>query len=180
MTLPSALGAQMGSPFPSSHFVAIMNSKHLFGALVCIGLACGAGIATADEELDPQPIIEGRQSALRDIGGAFKGITDELKKSAPSLPLIRQYARQIEDLTTQQKFWFPAGTGPESDIETAAKPEIWQQPAQFKSAQASFAEEAARLAKVSAASDVGAIKAQWRALGKTCKGCHEKFREEDD
>lgn len=157
-----------------------MNPKYKFSILLGIAVAAGSGCVIADEEFDPQPVIEGRQSALRDIGGAFKGITDELKKSTPSLPLIRQYARQIDDLVGQQGFWFPPGSGPESDIETAAKPEIWQQPAQFKAGQAAFGEQAAKLVNVAAGSDVAAIKMQWRALGKTCKGCHDKFREEDD
>jgi cytochrome c556 len=145
-----------------------------------LALIAGVGIANAQEEFDPAPIIEGRQSALRDIGAAFKGINDEFKNSNPSLALIRQYAAQIDDLVKQQKFWFPPGTGPETEIETAAKPLIWKQPAEFKAGQAALSEQAAKLAKVAAGSDTAAIKAQSQALGKTCKGCHDKYREEDD
>lgn len=157
----------------------MMLSKHRLQLLLILGI-CAVGHVAADEELDPQPIIEGRQSALRDIGAAFKGITDELKKAAPSLPSIRQHARQIDDLARYQYRWFPAGTGPESDVETAARPQIWKQPAEFKAAQAAFGEHVAKLAKVAEGSDLTAIKAQWQVLGKTCKGCHDKFREEDD
>jgi cytochrome c556 len=155
-----------------------MKSRSLCVVIAAIS-AC-AGVAFAQEEFDPAPVIEGRQSALRDIGAAFKGINDEFKKGNPSLPLIRQYATQIDDLVKQQKFWFPPGTGPESEIETQAKPLIWKQPAEFKAGQAALSEEAAKLAKVAAGSDTAAIKAQWQSLGKTCKGCHDKYREEDD
>jgi cytochrome c556 len=144
------------------------------GAVICVGMAL------AQEDFDPQPIIEGRQSGLRDIGAAFKGINDELRRSAPSLPLIRQYARQIADLSQQQKFWFPPGTGPEAEIETQAKPEIWERPAEFKAGQAAMAEQAAKLVQVVAGDDVAAIRAQTQALGKACKSCHDRFREEDD
>jgi cytochrome c556 len=138
-------------------------------------------VSTAqDEDFDPQPVIEGRQAALRDIGSAFKEINDELKKSQPVLPLIRQYASQIDDLVKQQKFWFPPGTGPETEIEMKAKAAIWKQPADFKARQATLAEHAAKLAKVAAGTDIAAIKAQSQALGRTCKGCHDKYREEDD
>jgi cytochrome c556 len=150
-------------------------------SLVACVVVLAAGVSVAQEdEVDPQPIIEGRQSALRDIGGAFKGINDELKKSSPLLPVIRQYARQIDDLSKQQKFWFPIGTGPETEIEMQAKAEIWKKPAEFKAGQVAMSEQAAKLAKVADGNDVGAIKAQWQALGKTCKGCHDQFREEDD
>lgn len=152
--------------------------KRVIGS--CVVFVICVGIAIAQEDFDPQPVIEGRQSALRDIGAAFKGVGDELKKSQPSLPTIRQYARQIEDLSKQQKFWFPPGTGPEAEIETAAKPAIWQRAAEFKAGQAAFGEQAGRLAKVASGDDVKTIRAQWQALGQTCKGCHDKFREEDD
>jgi cytochrome c556 len=137
-------------------------------------------VTAQDEDFDPQPVIEGRQAALRDIGAAFKGINDELKKSQPVMPLIRQYASQIDDLVKGQRFWFPSGTGPETEIEMKAKPAIWQQPADFKAGQAALAEHAAKLAKVAAGADVAAIKAQTQALGRTCKSCHDKYREEDD
>jgi len=158
---------------------SIMTPSSRFSILLSIGFYATAGGVVADEDFDPQPVIEGRQSALRDIGAAFKGITDELKKTAPSLPQMRHYARQIDDLAKQQTFWFPSGTGPESDFETAAKPEIWQQPAQFKAAQAAFGEQVAKLVSVAAANDVAAIRNQWQALGKTCRDCHDKFREKD-
>lgn len=157
-----------------------MNSQQIVLCLLSIGISANASLVAADEDLDPKPVIEARQSALRDIGAAFKAINDELRKATPSLPSIRQHSRQIDDLTRHQGAWFPAGTGPDSDVITAAKAEIWEQPAQFKSAQAAFAEQASKLAKIAAGSDVGAIKAQWLAVGKTCKGCHETFREEDD
>jgi cytochrome c556 len=155
-----------------------MKLKVVAVSLVII-TAC-AGVTIAQEEFDPQPVIEGRQAALRDIGAAFKNISDEFKKSQPSLPVIRQYASQIDDLAKQQKFWFPPGTGPETEIEMQAKPEIWKQPADFKAGQAALSEQAGKLAKIATGSDLAAIKAQWQTLGKTCKSCHDKYREEDD
>ncbi len=136
---------------------------------------CAIGIAVA-EDFDPEPIIQGRQAGLRDIGAAFKAISDELKAAAPMVATIRQNAKQIEDLTSQQKFWFPAGTGPDADIETQAKPEIWQFAAEFKARQEAFSQEARKLTQIAEGGDVSAIRAQWRELGKICKSCHEKFR----
>ena len=155
-----------------------MKSIRLVGGIAAAVLC--AGIVIAEEEFDPEPIIEGRQAALRDIGGAFKNISDELKSSTPSVPTISSNARQIEELTRQQKFWFPAGTGPESDIETQAKPDIWKAPDEFQKLQRAFSEHAQKLVQVASAGNVPAIQAQWRELGKTCKGCHDQFREEEE
>jgi len=155
-----------------------MNSRLPIAAVLALVVCAGATIA--QEEFDPVPVIEGRQSALRDIGAAFKGITDEFRKPHPSLPAIRQYSKQIDDLVKQQKFWFPPGTGPETEIEMKAKAEIWKRPAEFRAGQAALSEQAAKLAQLAAGEDLGAIRSQWQTLGKVCKGCHEKFREEDD
>ncbi len=43
-----------------------------------------------------------------------------------------------------------------------------------------FNKEANEMAKVAAAGDAGAVKAQFGKLGEACKACHDKFRQEDD
>lgn len=150
-----------------------MRRVAMFAAMLVVALSGNA------EEGDVKAVIEGRQANLRDLGAAFKAIADELKKSAPSLALIRHNAEQVDALAQQQRFWFPPGSGPESDIETSAKPEIWTRPREFVDAQQAFSKEAARLREVASASDIEALKTQYRAVGKTCKGCHDTFREEE-
>lgn len=148
--------------------------------MVTLALLTGAAhYSLADEDFDPEPIIESRQAALRDIGGAFKGISDELKKPQPALATIRQYARQITELWQPHASWFPPGTGPDTEIEMTAKQEIWEAPAKFSAAQRAMTEQTAKLVQVSAGTDVSAIRAQWQAVGKTCKGCHDQYREDD-
>jgi cytochrome c556 len=42
-----------------------------------------------------------------------------------------------------------------------------------------FGQQANEMAKVAATGDAAAVKAQFGKLGEACKGCHEKFREEE-
>ena len=42
-----------------------------------------------------------------------------------------------------------------------------------------FGAAANEMAKVAAAGDAGAVKAQFGKLGESCKACHDKFRKED-
>ena len=42
-----------------------------------------------------------------------------------------------------------------------------------------FNKEANELAKVAATGDAAALKVQFGKVGETCKGCHDKFRQED-
>jgi cytochrome c556 len=153
--------------------------RRALGIFLTTAAIFGAGTAIA-EETDPSVVVEGRRANLRDLGAAFKAVNDELKKSSPSLPVIRQYARQIHDLAEQQRFWFPVGSGPQPDVETYAKPEIWQQADRFQSAQGAFAREAAKLVEILEKGDTGQIKAQARVVGQTCAGCHKPFRTPHD
>lgn len=150
----------------------------LRAAAVATALLLGSW--SAAEEMDVESVVAGRQANLRDLGAAYKSLNDELKRSSPTLPLLRQYSRQIDELARQQHFWFPAGSGPQPGIDTKAKAEIWTKIAQFDEARTSLEREAAKLLQVTASNDVAAIKARQRAVGKTCEGCHKQFREKED
>lgn len=59
------------------------------------------------------------------------------------------------------------------------KPEFFDKQDDAKKAALAFVKESNELAKVAAAGDVGAIKAQFGKLSETCKGCHDSFRIRD-
>jgi cytochrome c556 len=149
-----------------------------------LGIALAASFLTIAtsfaEESDPDIVIKGRRANLRDLGAAFKTVMDELKKPSPAVAQIKQAAHQIRDLSQQQRFWFPPGSGPQPDVETYAKPEIWQQPEKFKAAQEAFVREAAKFASLVDANQADQLKAQARALGETCADCHKPFRTPHD
>jgi cytochrome c556 len=72
--------------------------------------------------------------------------------------------------------WFPAGSGPQPGVKTAAKPEIWTRAADFRRAQDAFAAQAVAFQNVANGGNADAIRAAARSLGATCKGCHDQFR----
>jgi cytochrome c556 len=124
--------------------------------------------------------ITNRQSNLKDLGGAFKAVRDQLKRSTPNIAEIKQAAQQISDLAADQRHWFPKGSGPEAGIKTAAKPEIWSDTTGFAAALDRFSAEAPKLLQLANASDLEGLKAQAKVVGDTCKGCHDKYRVPDD
>jgi cytochrome c556 len=65
-------------------------------------------------------------------------------------------------------------------VKTAAKPEIWTQPADFKAASDKLIAEAGTLVEVAASGDAAAIGGQLRATGKACGACHKQFRVPDE
>ncbi|MDR3511912.1 MAG: cytochrome c [Caulobacteraceae bacterium] len=138
-----------------------------------------AATAGAVAAADMASVIHARQAHYKEIGKATKGLSEALNSPSPQLPAIQAYARQIDQLAPQIPSWFPAGSGPEAGVKTGAKPDIWAKSAEFKAAAAAFTTEAHRLDQVAAAGDLNAVRAEFPALGKACKTCHESFRQKD-
>lgn len=147
-------------------------------------------------------IIENRIANFRDMGSAYKNIGDELKSGHPNKTKIQSGAKTIADYSTHLLSWFPPGSEPPPEISQSwidkvsdwlssedsaapmdqpkshAKPEIWKQQAKFKSDAKNLQLAAAKMKLVSRTGDAVAIAAQFRALGVTCKSCHDVFRKE--
>lgn len=87
------------------------------------------------------------------------------------------FARHAEELATAARLEILAAF-PEDSIneDSDARDEIWLDWAKFESKQKALREESAKLAEVAASGDEGAIKAQFGATSKTCKGCHDDFK----
>jgi cytochrome c556 len=145
----------------------------LTGALAALIFgAAGAAVAAADMT----SVVDARHAHYKAIGAASKGISDELNKPTPDAAAIQGYARTLDQLAPQIPSWFPVGSGPESGLKTRAKAEIWTQPAAFKTATDGFAAAARHFDMTAAGGDIGAIRAEYPVLTKTCANCHSQFR----
>ena len=136
-------------------------------------------VATAALAASPADLIHTRVKNYKVMGKAFKGMMDELKTSAPSVPSLQAKAKVIAGLAPKVPTWFPAGTGPEAGVKTEALPAIWQKQPEFLEAAKNMAVAADKLNAVAAGGDVAQISAAARALGGTCKSCHDRFRLKD-
>lgn len=123
--------------------------------------------------------IKVRQQGLKDMGDAFKAIRDELQ-GGRDLAKIKQAAATMNKVANSMATWFPAGTGPEAGVKTAAKPEIWQDNATFHAARERLVEEVGKFSNAANAGDLAAIGAGVRGLGGACRNCHDKFRVKED
>lgn len=164
-----------------------------------LGIAVSMSVSAAGDERS-EKIIEDRIAGFRDMGAAFKNITDELKSAQPNTAHIKNSARVVRDYSVLIAEWFPAGSEPPpkagwldgilgwfsstaavvGEPETHAKAEIWSEQAQFMQVRRQFEAEVADLWRVAQTADVSAIKAQHRKVGKACSACHETFREPMD
>jgi len=151
--------------------------RYVIGACVA-SIALGA--ATAPLFAAPQDGARARIAAYRQLGEKFKAVNDMLRSGDVQLPLIRRYAGQIRNSAHNQYRLFPANSGPQPGVKTAALKEIWMRPNDFRTAQDKFARQAEIFQRVAMAGDPTAIRTEARKLGGTCKQCHDNFRAESD
>lgn len=131
---------------------------------------------------DPPPAaqIKPRQDKLRDMGGALKAITDEIKKGRIDWDnAVIPNAQTVKDRSVYILNWFPKGSGPEAHVKTYALPVIWQKQDDFTKLGKQLQADAAKLQQVANAKDEAGLKAQVQVIGKTCKACHDTYRSPD-
>ena len=135
----------------------------------------GSGVIALPIVAAASDTVRTRIAAYRELGAAFKSANDGLRGD-PQTVLLQQAARQIRNAAKQQYSLFPAGSGPQSGVKTAAKAAIWTNPAKFKASQDAFAKQADTFQKAVASGNAANMRAEVRKLGATCKACHDMYR----
>jgi len=148
--------------------------RSVIAGLAVSVVVAGAAIAAASTD-----IIKTRQQGLKDMGAAAKVIRDELKGTR-DLEKIKDASAKIQKTADEMANWFPSGSGPEAGVKTAAKPDIWSDPDGFSSARKALVEQSAKLAEAAKSGDAQAVGASFKNVGKSCGGCHEKFKVKED
>ena len=90
---------------------------------VC-ALALAFGITAFGVQAAAPDVIKERQQGLKDMGAAFKTVRDELTGGKDAAKIKAASATIAKTANSMDK-WFPAGSGSEAGVKTAAKPEIW-------------------------------------------------------
>lgn len=156
----------------------------LLAAMLAAGLAACSGGEASDGAASPAgappPVIKERQANFKAIGADFKAVRGALEADSPDFALIAGKAGQINANALKIAGHFPSGTSVDEGFDTEALPSIWKQPEEFKAAAKKLADESASLAVVAGSSDKAAVAAQAMAVGATCKGCHDKFRLDEE
>ena len=146
--------------------------------LLVLALITLIGTPTAVLSDDAENYIQYRQAIMKAIGGHM-GATSQLLRGrvSPQGDHLAMHTSALAALNSDLTQLFPEG----SDFgETEAKGEIWDQWDQFEKAANETKAATAKLAEAVAGGDRSEITSAHRAVGRTCKGCHEDFREKND
>jgi len=142
-------------------------------------LAASAGV-WAQQAPKPETLIKWRQSAFQVVAwnsGRIKASLDgkydkdEVVKAATVIAAVANSG--LGGL-------FPAGseTG-KGWHDTAAKPELFKDAKRLGELAGAFSKESTELEKVALNGDAAAVKEQYGKLTRTCKGCHDEFKNKD-
>ena len=86
---------------------------------------------------------------------------------------LQAHVEAIAALGAQTKVMFPAGTG---TGDTEALPKIWEEQERFNELVAQLETSSAQLRDAAIAGDKAGTAAAFRAMGESCKGCHDRYR----
>jgi len=147
--------------------------------LAGFALALGAGYTLpAFSQAKPEVLVKQRQSAMTLQGKYFGPLAGMAQGKVPyNAEVVARNAAYLDVLDKMPWDGFTESTKDLKDVKTAALPAIWNEPAKFKEAQERLQGEVSKLVSVSRSGDEAAVKAQIGAVGKSCGGCHENFRQ---
>ena len=130
--------------------------------------------------VDPHVAIPARQMGMKQVGRTFKGINDQLHASTPDAKALADGSATLAQLARKVPSWFPAGSGPDTGVKTAAKPDIWANQADFQAKAAALATATRALADgAKHSSDPAVLTPLVRQVGGACKACHTQYKVQD-
>ena len=152
-----------------------MYRKKVFlgGAMLLVATTLAANAQDADPKKEA---IEYRQSVMKIVGWNFKPMGAMVKGERPFD--AKAFAAHAKDLAAVSSVSILAGFPEDTDGKgSKAKPEIWMKWDDFEEKMGAMKREVAKLGEVAAGGDEGAMKKQFGAAAKTCKGCHDDYKE---
>jgi cytochrome c556 len=154
-------------------------AKVLTTAAVAAALTATSAVSAKELFEKADDAINYRQSAFTLIRFQFGDIRAMLKGESPYDQ--QKMEMRADNLAHLSKFpWegFIANTAKgEVKVKTAALPGIWKDQADFKKLSKQFQKNAKALAAAVRTGDKGAIKKAVGGVGKTCKGCHDNYKD---
>jgi cytochrome c556 len=148
----------------------------IIGTVTALTLVLGFSVHVA-AETSAEDALKYRQSIMTALKGHAGAISMQTRGLAGDPAHVSKHADAIAALAAELKTIFQEG----SDVEDSeALPAIWDEPEAFAEALADVQEAATALSEIAADGDMQAIGGAFMNVGKACKGCHDRFREEHD
>jgi len=122
----------------------------------------------------PADAIKYRQAAFQVMSFHRQRIGSMAKDGRPFYKVVpKQAAAIMEMMAAQMEAAFPPGS---DAAPSKAKPEVWQDAAQFKQKMDDLKSSTRKLSEATRSGDLNNIRAAFNQTAQSCKSCHEGFR----
>ncbi len=128
----------------------------------------------------PAHTVTYRQVQMELAGRHMKSVALVIKGKVDRKADLAGHAAALGALATSFPDLFPAGTGPDAVPKTEALPSIWEKPSAFQEAAVAFQRAAKAFEEAVASGDDATIRAAFGKVGKSCGGCHDHFKKDDE
>ena len=146
-----------------------MKITTLTSILLCATLA-SSGVTAANNK----SVIKHRQAVMEAIGGHFGAAFSTMRGMEQFDENQTFHAEAVARLAKISAKTYPAGSG---EGKTKASAAIWENPEDFQKAMDKFLLKADEFAAAAKTKDLKVYGAAAKALGGSCKGCHDDFKE---
>jgi cytochrome c556 len=145
-----------------------------------LSLTVLAGTASAQVVGKTEDQIRWRQSAYHTMAWSMARIKTNVEGTY-NKEQVAEAANVIQAIANSKMgaLYQPGSDKGKGWKETRLKSEFFTDKETLGKVAGAFGKEANEMAKVAAAGDAAAVKAQFGKLGDSCKGCHDKFRKDE-
>ena len=132
-------------------------------------------VATADTS--PEDAKAYRTSVMTTLRGHVGAASMHVRGLVDDNGFLAAHAEGLANGARELTYVFPAGSAVD---DSQALPVIWEQPEEFQKAIDSVQKATAAFREAVAGGDKANIGAAFRDVGAACRGCHDRFRLDDD
>jgi cytochrome c556 len=134
------------------------------------------GCSGEAKDTHPDQLVTKRKAVFKEFTKTLEPIGMVARGRKDYKPLeFKTSALELQRLSSQPWSLFTADS---NYPPTLAKPAVWDKPGEFKQAQDQFQQAVAGLVQASEGSDLDSIKTAVDRVQRSCKGCHDAFRNE--
>jgi cytochrome c556 len=154
------------------------NTAKILAAALSLTVLAGTASAQVIGKMEDQ--IRWRQSAYHTMAWSMARIKANVEGTY-NKEQVAEAANVIQAIANSKMgaLYQPGSDKAKGWKETRLKPEFFTDKETLGKVAGAFGKEANEMAKVAAAGDAAAVKAQFGKLGDACKGCHDKFRKDE-
>lgn len=145
------------------------------GVAVCLVTAGIGAAALADPS--PEDAKDYRIAIMTAMRGHIGAISMNLRGLVEDHGFLANHAKALAGTAAELAHVFPPGS---AVGDSEALPAVWDQPEEFAQAVAEAKEATAAFSEAASSGDEDAINAAFREVGSACRGCHDRFRKDDD